>query len=156
ATRTPSIEAFRHELASAGRGEREPDRILVAEDDDDFRGALGVFLGLHFPQAEIECVKNGREAAEAVSRRVPSVAILDLRMPGMDGLELTARLRAYPDSATVPIIVVTASGGSDDWRRLAELGADRLLVKPVVMEDLVLLVRRVLGERRRSPLRTVV
>jgi DNA-binding response OmpR family regulator len=73
----------------------------------------------------------------------------------MNGIELTARLRARPQSATLPIIVVTASGGSDEWRRLAELGADRLLVKPVVMDDLVLLVRRVLGERHRLPLRTV-
>jgi serine/threonine-protein kinase len=153
--RTPSIEAFRRELASAARGEREPDRILVAEDDDDFRGALGIFLRLQFPQAEIECVKNGPDAAEAVGRRVPSVAIFDLRMPGMNGIELTAHLRARPCSATVPIIVVTASGGSEEWRRLAEIGADRLLVKPVVLDDLVLLVRRVLAERSRSPPRTV-
>ena len=127
----------------------------MAEDDDDFRGALGVFLGVHFPSAVVECVKSGPEAVEAVDRRVPSVAILDLRMPGMNGLELTAHLRARPHSATVPIIVVTASGGSDDWKRLAELGADRLLVKPIIMDDLVLLVRRVLGERRRHALRTV-
>jgi serine/threonine-protein kinase len=155
AKRTPSVAAFRRELASAARGEREPARILVAEDDDDFRVALRVYLGLHFPDAEIECVKDGPEAAEAVNRRVPSIAIFDLRMPGMNGIELTARLRARPQSATLPIIVVTASGGSDEWRRLAELGADRLLVKPVVMDDLVLLVRRVLGERHRLPLRTV-
>jgi CheY-like chemotaxis protein len=100
-------------------------------------------------------VKNGPDAAEAVGRRVPSVAIFDLRMPGMNGIELTAHLRARPCSATVPIIVVTASGGSEEWRRLAEIGADRLLVKPVVLDDLVLLVRRVLAERSRSPPRTV-
>jgi serine/threonine-protein kinase len=155
AERTPSVEALRRQLAAARRGEREPDRILVAEDDDDFRGALQVFLGLHFPDAEVECVKNGAEAVEAVGRKVPSVAIFDLRMPGMNGIELTALLRTRPHSATMPIIVVTASGGSDEWKRLAELGADRLLLKPVVMDDLVVLVRRVLGERSRFPLRTV-
>jgi serine/threonine-protein kinase len=155
AERTPSVEALRREIAAVRRGEREPDRILVAEDDDDFRGALQVFLGLHFPNAEVECVKNGAEAVEAVGRKVPSVAIFDLRMPGMNGIELTALLRARPHSATMPIIVVTASGGSDEWKRLAELGADRLLLKPVVMDDLVVLVRRVLGERSRFPLRTV-
>ena len=97
----------------------------MAEDDDDFRGALQVFLVLHFPRAQIECVRTGLEAAEAVRRRAPSIAILDLRMPGMNGIELTTYLRARPHTATVPIIVVTASGGSDEWRRLAELGADR-------------------------------
>jgi serine/threonine-protein kinase len=155
AQRTPSVEALRRGLMVAARGEREPDRILVAEDDDDFRGALQVFLGLNFPHAEIECTKTGAEAAEAVQRRVPSVAIFDLRMPAMNGIELTALLRARAPSAAMPIIVVTASGGSDEWKRLAELGADRLLLKPVVMDDLVVLVRRVLGERFRFPLRTV-
>lgn len=153
--RTPSVEALRRELVAVRRGEREPDRILVAEDDDDFRGALQVFLGLHFPDAEVECVKNGAEAVEAVGRKVPSLAIFDLRMPGMNGIELTATLRARPHSARMPIIVVTASGGADEWKRLAELGADRLLLKPIVMDDLVVLMRRVLGERSRFPLRTV-
>jgi serine/threonine-protein kinase len=148
--RTPTVEAFRRELMAAGRGEREPVRILVAEDDDDFRGALQLFLGHHFPNAEIECVSSGSEAVEAVDRKTPSVAVFDLRMPGMNGIELTALLRARSSSASMPIIILTASGGSDEWRRLAALGADRLLLKPVVMDDLVALVRRVLSERSRQ------
>jgi serine/threonine-protein kinase len=119
AQRTPSVEVLRCELLAAHRGEREPVRILVAEDDDDFRGALALFLTHYFPNTEIECVRTGEEAVQAVDRKVPSVAVLDLRMPGMDGIELTERLRARSSSATMPIIVVTASGGSDEWRRLA-------------------------------------
>jgi serine/threonine-protein kinase len=155
AERTPSVDALRRELLAAHQGEREPVRILVAEDDDDFRGALGLYLAHFFPGAEIECVRSGLEAVQAVDRKVPSVALLDLRMPGMDGIELTERLRARSSSADMPIIVVTASGGSDEWRRLAALGADRFLVKPVVLDDLVALVRRVLRERarQRPPLR---
>jgi DNA-binding response OmpR family regulator len=65
----------------------------------------------------------------------------------MDGLELTRLLRARHSSAAMPIIIVTACGGPKQWKRLAALGADRFLVKPVVMDDIVALVCRVLGQR---------
>jgi CheY-like chemotaxis protein len=78
----------------------------------------------------------------------PSLAVIDLRMPGMGGMELTSRLRARANTVDMPIIVLTGSGGSEEWERLAALGADRLLLKPVVMDDLVDLMRRVLDERR--------
>lgn len=107
-------------------------------------------LAFEFPDAEIECVEDGQAALEAFERKRPSVTILDLRMPRMDGMELTALLRARDTSATMPIIVLTASGGSDEWKRLAALGADRFLVKPVVMEDVISLVRRSIGERSSS------
>jgi serine/threonine protein kinase len=145
--RTPSVEELRRELTASSERGREPVRILVAEDDDDFREALKLFLALEFPNADIECVPDGAGALEAVDRRAPSVAIIDLRMPGIDGTELTGLLRARNSSAAMPIIILTASGGSEEWRRLSALGADRFLLKPVVMDDLATLVRRVLGER---------
>ncbi len=148
--RTPTVEAFRCDLLAACRRERDPLRILVAEDDDDFRSALKLFLELNFPQAEIECVQDGQQALDAVDRSVPSIAIADLRMPALGGIELTARLRARASSASMPIIILTASGGPEEWRRLAALGADRFLLKPVVLEDLAVLVRRVLAERSGS------
>jgi eukaryotic-like serine/threonine-protein kinase len=150
ARRTPTAEAFRRDLVAACRKEREPVRILVADDDDDFLQAVRLFLTLQFPSSEVECVNDGVGALQAIDRKVPSVAIVDLRMPGLDGLELTRLLRARNSSATMPIIILTACGGPDEWRRLAALGADRFLVKPVVMDDLVVLVRRVLGERSSS------
>jgi serine/threonine protein kinase len=143
--RTPSAEEFRQELAAARDREGEPARILVAEDDDAFREALKLFLTLQFPNTEIECVSNGVDALKAVARKAPSVAILDLQLPRLDGLELTRLLRARHSSAAMPIIIVTACGGPKQWKRLAALGADRFLVKPVVMDDIVALVCRVLG-----------
>jgi serine/threonine protein kinase len=145
--RTASVEAFKRELSTARQSQREPVRILVAEDDDDFRRALELFLAVRFPHAEIECVRDGLGALEAVGRRPPSIAVVDLRMPVIDGLELTRRLRACSSSATTPIIVMTACGGAEEWRLLSKLGADRFLVKPVVMDDLAALMQRVIGER---------
>jgi DNA-binding response OmpR family regulator len=56
----------------------------------------------------------------------------------------------------MPIIVLTASGGPNEWRRLAALGADRLLVKPVIADDVVALVRRTLHERSSTVLQVMV
>jgi len=154
--RTSSVKAFQQEVAASRQKDREPVRILVAEDDDDFREALRLFLAAQFPNAEIECVNNGLGALEASERLPPSVAIIDLRMPVIDGLELTRQLRARRSSATMPIIVLTASGGPEEWKRLSSLGADRFLVKPVVLDDLVMLMRRVISERVRSAARPVM
>lgn len=145
--RTRSVEGLRFEMATAKSEGSEPVRILVAEDDPDFREALGIRLRKEFPFAEVECVGDGAAALEAFEKKAPSVLIVDLQMPNMDGLELTKRLRANEGTRTMPILVVTASGGPNEWKELSALGADGFLVKPVNMTDVVTLVRRALEER---------
>ncbi|MDP9150779.1 MAG: protein kinase [Myxococcota bacterium] len=147
--RTPSIDAFRRDLVAARWGTLEPERILVAEDDDASRHAMRALLETAFPNAELECVADGQLALEAFERKPPSVAILDLQMPGIDGMHLT-RLFRERGTEGMPILVLTGFGGPDEWRQLAALGADRLLVKPVVADDVVALIRRTLGERSAS------
>ncbi|HSY24324.1 MAG TPA: protein kinase [Polyangiaceae bacterium] len=148
--RTPTAEAFRRDLIAGCRGTREPVRILVAEDNDDFREALKFVLEAEFVGADIECVADGEAAFAAFDRKRPSVVILDLRMPGKDGMELTGLFRQRDPKATIPILVLTASGGAEEWRQLAAQGADRLLVKPVVLDDVVALVRRSLSEKAKK------
>lgn len=143
ADRTPSVEAFRRELTEARAGASSSAvRILVADDHEDFRGSLEIILGLEFPGADIECVGDGQSALEAFDRKRPSVAILDLQMPGLDGMQLTRSIRERDPLGTVPILIMTASGGSREWERLAALGADRFFVKPIVVEDVVAMVRQ--------------
>jgi serine/threonine protein kinase len=153
--RTSSADALRRNLSAARRGSCEPSRILVADDDEDSREALQLMLALEFPDAEIECVPDGLAALAAFNRAQPSVTILDLRMPGIDGMKLTELLRERGSSAAMPIIILTASGGPEEWRRLASLGADRFLVKPVILDDVAALVRRALGERSSGVLQVV-
>jgi serine/threonine protein kinase len=150
AERTQSVEQFRKELTAIREGNPEPVRILVADDHDDFRGSLEIILGLEFPGAEIECVADGISALAAFDRKRPSVTLLDLRMPGLDGMQLTALLRERDPGATIPIIVLTASGGPKEWQALSAMGADRFFVKPVVVDDVVAMVRRCLRERTGS------
>jgi serine/threonine protein kinase len=145
--RTASAEAFRRDVMSACGQGTEPTRILVAEDSDDFRDALDATLRAAFRGADVECVANGHAALEAFDRRRPSIAILDFHMPGLDGLQLTRLFRMRSGSTPLPIIVLTACGGSHEWRQFRALGADRMLVKPVILEDVVALVRRLMETR---------
>ena len=145
--RTPSVELFRRALLEARNDSLEPVRILVAEDDRDFRELLALVLGDEFPGADIECVSDGRQAIEAFDRKPASVVVLDLQMPEIDGMGVTALLRARPNAQQVPIIVVSASGGPQEWTLLASLGADRFLVKPVPLDDLIGAIRRATRQR---------
>ena len=147
ADRTPTVEQFRRGLADAHKRGREPVRIVVAEDDDDFRDVLEIKLRMEFPDADIECVADGAAALAALERQPASVAIFDLCMPLLDGLALTAAVRASPASSNMPILVLTASGGASDWERLSSMGADRLLVKPANLDDVTHILRNVIRER---------
>ncbi len=139
--RTPSADEFRRDLLMASGSSEEPVRVLVAEDDADFRELLGQGLRSEFHDAEVVCVGSGREALDALGERSASVAIIDLNMPDLGGFEVTRRLRENELSRAMPIIVLTGSGGPAEWRRLLSLGADKFLVKPVSLEDLVACVR---------------
>jgi serine/threonine-protein kinase len=149
--RTPSVEAFRRGLLDAMQSDGTPERIVVAEDDEEFRDLIEERLRKEFPGVDLECVGNGLAALDAVARKPTSVALIDLQMPELDGVALTARLRNREDLSGMPIIVLTASGGAREWQRLSTLGADRFLVKPVQLDDVVTFIRQALRERGRRP-----
>jgi eukaryotic-like serine/threonine-protein kinase len=149
--RTPSAEAFRCALVAARAGRKEPVSILVADDDEDFRSLLSMALKREFPGARIECVADGSAALEAFDRRRPSLAIIDLQMPNLDGLQLTGLLRARDGTDAVPIVVISGSGGPAEWKRLSAMGADGFLLKPVNVKDVLTLARRALAERTSNP-----
>jgi serine/threonine protein kinase len=148
--RTPSVEAFRRELMEARQQGDEPAYILVAEDDPDFRELLGIALSDAFPGVRVECVDNGRAVVETFDQDPASVVVLDLNMPDLDGMGVTALLRSRQAGADVPIIVLTASGGPAEWQMLSSLGADRFLVKPVNLDDVAATIRSALKQRRSS------
>jgi len=144
--RLQNVELLRRALLEARNDSVEPVRILVAEDDGDFRELLELVLSREFPGADIECVADGRLAVAAFDRKAASVVVLDLQMPEMDGMAVTALLRARRSERT-PIIVLSAAGGPKEWQMLASLGADRFLLKPISLDDLVSTIRRAVRER---------
>jgi len=147
--RFASADLFRRALKEARASSVEPVRILVAEDDPDFRDLLALKLSMEFPDADIVCVENGRDLVDAFDQATASVVMIDLQMPILDGVAVTALLRSRPEAQNVPI-VMTASGGPQEWKLLSSLGADRFLVKPVNLDDVMATLRSAVRERSSS------
>jgi DNA-binding response OmpR family regulator len=125
----------------------EPDRlrILVVDDEETILDFLQ--LGFSYEGFEVELAKDGPEALAAVARRRPDLVVLDLNLPGIDGIEICRRLRRGGD---VPIIMLTAREDVDQRVEGLEAGADDYLPKPFKFKELLARVRAVL--RRRTTL----
>ncbi len=119
-------------------------RVLVVDDDADHRALVSRLLARAFPGAVVETCSDGAGALAVVRRRLPHLAIVDLDMPGMNGVELTATLKSDPRTDAMPIIVLSGRGSADDWRLLSRLGADRFAVKPLFGDAFVATVRGLL------------
>jgi eukaryotic-like serine/threonine-protein kinase len=150
ADRYPTVDAFRQALlaAQAQGGTADPERILVVDDDPDWREILVTALVERFPTTTVHQVADGASALAAFCEGPYSVVLVDLEMPEMDGTTLTLLLREDQSARHMPIIVLTAAGGPREWKRLAAVGADAFLVKPVDIEDVELVIRRTLRARR--------
>ncbi|TRV73561.1 response regulator transcription factor [Streptomyces sp. 130] len=125
-------------------------RLLLAEDQSMVREALAALLGLE-PDIEVVAqVARGDEVLAAAREHSVDVALLDIEMPGMTGIEAAGRLReALPD---VKVVVVTTFGRPGYLRRAMESGADAFLVKDAPAAQLAEAVRKVLaGERVIDP-----
>ncbi|MEM9069385.1 MAG: serine/threonine-protein kinase [Myxococcota bacterium] len=140
ALRRAFLEA-RETVAAATTGVR----VVIADDDEDFLQVARAAVDLAFPGAAIECVGDGHAAIRALDRKAASLAIVDLDMPGMNGVELTATIRTRPLLRDMPILVVSGTGGGADWRLLQQLGAAGFLVKPLDPYALVAMARRAIG-----------
>ena len=125
-------------------------RVLLAEDQGMMRGALALLLGME-PDIEVVAeVANGADVVPAALRERPDVALVDIEMPGVDGLTATARLRAEVPSCRV--VILTTFGRPGYLRRAMEAGASGFLVKDAPVEELAATIRRVLaGERVVDP-----
>jgi two-component system response regulator MprA len=120
------------------------ERILVVEDDAKIADLLR--RGLAFEGYAVDVASDGESALTLARDREPDVVILDLMLPGMDGLQVCRRLRAGSD---VPILMLTAKGAVADRVAGLDSGADDYLVKPFAFEELLARVRALL--RRRQP-----
>jgi len=115
-------------------------RILLVEDDAALRCALSELLRKR--GYEVACATDGRDAlAQLGTRPAPSVILLDLAMPVMDGWAFRAEQRRDPRLAAIPTIVLSASLAADP-RRIAELEPAAMLAKPFELERLIAAVRR--------------
>jgi PAS domain S-box-containing protein len=118
--------------------------ILLAEDNEDNINTFSDYLQLQGYRVIV--ARNGEEALERVKEEKPDVILMDVQMPGMDGLEATRRLRANSELANVPIIALTALAMPGDRERCLEAGANEYLSKPVSLKRLVEVIEAQLSE----------
>lgn len=137
--RTPSPLALVEELEAVRANlTRSPRRlsVLVADDDADWRGMLSVVVAKRFPGAVVRAVPDGRTALEQAAYAKPDIALVDVNMPGLNGIELTHALREIAPADELPIVVMSGEANGADWKVLRALGADRFFAKPVVTREL--------------------
>jgi DNA-binding response OmpR family regulator len=123
-------------------------RVLVAEDDADIASLLGHYLQKAGFLAS--AVATGRDVLPRVRREPPDLIVLDLMLPGMDGLEVCRRLRSDPDTAAIPIIMLTAKAEESDRIVGLELGADDYITKPFSPNEVIARVRALLRRAHRA------
>jgi CheY-like chemotaxis protein len=103
-------------------------RVLVVDDNHDAADSLGMLL--QFLGAEVMVVHDGHAALAAITSYQPAVVLLDLGMPGMNGLEVARRMREDPSARGITLVALTGWGQREDRRRTSEAGFDYHLVKP--------------------------
>jgi two-component system cell cycle response regulator DivK len=123
--------------------------VLLVEDDQAGRLMYAEWLveaGFKVTQAH-----NGLQALERALDDVPDVVVTDLNIPGIDGFELTRRLKQHPRTRHVPVLAVTGYAAfASDPERARRAGCDAVLSKPCSPEDLETAVRALMDEVRRS------
>ncbi len=117
-------------------------RVLVVDDDEMMREILGA--SLEAGGYEPRYAASAEEAVEQLVTQRVSLVLMDLMMPGLDGIAATREIRALPNYRTVPIIVVSGHGNRDSVRSSRAVGANDFLVKPVDQDKLIEKVRRYL------------
>lgn len=122
-------------------------RILVVEDEPAIQEMLG--YALRQTGFDPVSVPTAEDALRNINQELPTLALVDLMLPGMSGIELARRLRAESRTRDLPIIMVTARGEESDRVGGLEIGADDYITKPFSPRELVARIRAVL--RRRSP-----
>ena len=134
--------------AGGGRGEESAPLVLLVDDERSIRTICRVNLeGDGFSVAE---ANDGSEGLEAVRRERPSLVLLDVMMPGIDGWGVAEQLAADDDTRDIPVVFLSARAAHEDKLRAQELGAVGYVVKPFDPIELAGTVRDVLGRVARG------
>lgn len=120
-------------------------RVLVVEDEEDILEL--VRYNLDKEGYRVETVTSGEDAMRTARLNPPDLVVLDLMLPGIDGLEVCRLLKNNPQTSSVPIVMLTAKGEEADVVAGLELGADDYITKPFSPRVLVARVRAVLRRR---------
>lgn len=124
--------------------------VLVVDDEEDILELVQYHLQKEGYQ--VTCVTSGEEGLEAVRSTPPDLVILDLMLPGIDGLEICKILKDDPKTRHVPILMLTARGEEADIVTGLELGADDYITKPFSHQVLIARIRTIFRRKTKAPI----
>jgi two-component system cell cycle response regulator DivK len=120
--------------------------VLIVEDNDKNRKLVRDVLQAK-GYATIEAV-NGEDGVRLARERNPDLVLMDIRLPGISGIEGLAALRADPKTSSIPVVALTASVTPTDRTHITQAGFDAFLAKPMVLREFVDTVKRLLESGR--------
>lgn len=123
-------------------------RIMAVDDDPDVLGSLGRVL--EFEGYETRLASSGPEALRIINEFDPEMLILDIIMPGMDGIAVCRQLRSDPNFIALPILFLTAKNTTDDVVDGLDAGADDYIIKPFEIAELTARIKALLRRGQRS------
>lgn len=117
------------------------DRILVVDDEEDITEFVRTILEEMPEQPEVAVAMNGFEAGHMVAVFRPTIVLLDLYMPGLDGFAVCEKIKTTPETADITVVAMTGYGTEENIERILACGAERVLKKPFRRTDLEEAVR---------------
>lgn len=115
-------------------------KILVVDDETDIRRMLQ--WGLKAQGYQVLTASDGREALEQIAIGQPDLVVLDVMLPGIDGFEVLRKVRAAPETAVLPVIMLTSQDAGNDVAQGWKTGADLYFAKPFDTNELVEAIER--------------
>lgn len=119
-------------------------RILIVDDDPRLLHVVSMYLGIE--GYEVDTAPNGEEGLRILEQRRPDLIVLDVMMPGIDGLEACRRIKSNPETRTIPVVLFTALSRTDDVENGRAAGANRFINKPFSLIGLGAVIRSFLSE----------
>jgi DNA-binding response OmpR family regulator len=132
-------------MMSASPAPPRPQRILIVDDEVDNRELLKIML--EWEGFESTTAESGEDALAAIADHAPDLVLLDLMMPGLDGFDVTGRMKQDSATRDIPIMIVTALSDAGSEARARTAGADDFVTKPFHRAELCARIRTVLGQR---------
>ena len=118
-------------------------KILIADDEEDVKVVVQLFL--ESKGYEIVTAFDGLDALQKAKDEKPDMILLDIMMPLIDGFEVCRKLKEDPETAEIPVIMLSASSHAESKQKGLDVGAIDYIVKPFVPENLENVVRGILG-----------
>ena len=118
-------------------------RLLVADDSSTIQKIVS--MAFEIEDVEVEGIGNGQEAFDRISQFNPDIVLADVDMPGLDGFELSTKIKESPETSAIKVLLLASDFEEFDEQRYQECGADNHISKPFKSDDIVAMVKSLLG-----------